>query len=108
MVSRRPACCVLRTAGKPLFDGQSEFEQLDKIIGVMGTPNEEVWPGIRQLPNWGKVRRAWWAARQAGRQAVARHPHPHGHACARVRVHGWVGVGRGCGCVCCTPVKQRP
>lgn len=44
------------TAGKPLFDGQGEIEQLDKICSVLGTPNEDVWPGIKQLPNWGKVR----------------------------------------------------
>ncbi len=43
--------------GKPLFDGQGEIEQLDKICAVLGTPNEEVWPGLKKLPNWGKVRR---------------------------------------------------
>ncbi|PNW81423.1 hypothetical protein CHLRE_07g355400v5 [Chlamydomonas reinhardtii] len=41
--------------GKPLFDGQGEIEQLDKICSVLGTPNEDVWPGIKQLPNWGKI-----------------------------------------------------
>ncbi|KAG2494353.1 hypothetical protein HYH03_007410 [Edaphochlamys debaryana] len=41
--------------GKPLFDGQGEIEQLDKICSVLGTPNEDVWPGLRQLPNWGKI-----------------------------------------------------
>ncbi|EFJ41956.1 cyclin dependent kinase [Volvox carteri f. nagariensis] len=41
--------------GKPLFDGQGEIEQLDKICTVLGTPNEEVWPGLKKLPNWGKI-----------------------------------------------------
>ncbi|GIL84950.1 hypothetical protein Vretimale_9792 [Volvox reticuliferus] len=41
--------------GKPLFDGQGEIEQLDKICAVLGTPNEEVWPGLKKLPNWGKI-----------------------------------------------------
>ncbi|KAG2429747.1 hypothetical protein HXX76_010531 [Chlamydomonas incerta] len=41
--------------GKPLFDGQGEIEQLDKICSVLGTPNEEVWPGIKLMPNWGKI-----------------------------------------------------
>lgn len=35
--------------GKPLFNGQSEFEQIDKICALMGTPNEEVWPGFSKL-----------------------------------------------------------
>jgi hypothetical protein len=67
--SMLPLCCPSpvcrrrkRTAGKPLFDGNGEFEQLDKIISVLGTPNEDDWPGLKQLPNWGKVG-GWLASR---------------------------------------------
>ncbi|KAL8550632.1 hypothetical protein ACS0TY_009163 [Phlomoides rotata] len=35
---------------EPLFNGKTEFEQLDKIFRIMGTPNETIWPGFSQLP----------------------------------------------------------
>lgn len=35
---------------KPLFPGKAEAEQLDLIFQVMGSPNEKVWPGWRDLP----------------------------------------------------------
>lgn len=35
---------------KPLFDGQREVEQIDKIFRTLGTPNEGVWPGYGKLP----------------------------------------------------------
>ena len=38
-----------------MFMGQSEFDQFDKIIGLLGTPDEEQWPGIKKLPNYGKI-----------------------------------------------------
>ncbi|GAB2289409.1 hypothetical protein Dimus_023718 [Dionaea muscipula] len=37
-------------ASKPLFDGKTEFDQLDKIFRMLGTPNEKIWPGYSQLP----------------------------------------------------------
>ena len=36
---------------KPLFPGESEIDQLIKIFSVLGTPNENVWPGVSQLPD---------------------------------------------------------
>ena len=37
---------------KPLFPGQSEFDQIDKIAKVLGTPNYEDWPeGFRLMKN---------------------------------------------------------
>ena len=36
--------------GKPLFPGDSEIGELFKIFQVMGTPNEENWPGVSKLP----------------------------------------------------------
>uniref|UniRef100_A0A7N0UWT6 cyclin-dependent kinase n=1 Tax=Kalanchoe fedtschenkoi TaxID=63787 RepID=A0A7N0UWT6_KALFE len=35
---------------KPLFDGKTEFEQLDKIFRTLGTPSEAIWPGYSKLP----------------------------------------------------------
>ena len=29
---------------KPLFHGQSEFDQIDKIAKILGTPNYGEWP----------------------------------------------------------------
>lgn len=34
---------------KPLFPGKDEAEQIDLIFRVLGTPNEESWPGWSQL-----------------------------------------------------------
>jgi serine/threonine protein kinase len=35
---------------RTLFMGDSEIDQLTKIFSVLGTPNEEVWPGWSSLP----------------------------------------------------------
>ncbi|GFQ07547.1 cyclin-dependent kinase g-2 [Phtheirospermum japonicum] len=35
---------------EPLFNGNSEIEQLDKIFKILGTPNETIWPGFSKLP----------------------------------------------------------
>ncbi|CAA0834026.1 Protein kinase superfamily protein [Striga hermonthica] len=44
--------------GKPLFDGNTEIDQLAKIYGVLGTPDDRIWPGFSELPGIGpnKVR----------------------------------------------------
>lgn len=36
----------------PLFPGDSEIDQLFKIFRVLGTPKEDTWPGVSQLPDW--------------------------------------------------------
>jgi len=38
--------------GAPLFPGDSEIDQIFKIFRIMGTPNEENWPGVSQLPDY--------------------------------------------------------
>lgn len=38
--------------GMPLFPGDSEIDQIFKIFRILGTPNEENWPGVRQLPDY--------------------------------------------------------
>ncbi|KAL9246558.1 hypothetical protein vseg_020076 [Gypsophila vaccaria] len=35
---------------EPLFNGKTEFDQLDKIFRILGTPNETIWPGMKKLP----------------------------------------------------------
>ncbi|KVI06173.1 cyclin-dependent kinase G-2-like [Cynara cardunculus var. scolymus] len=37
-------------AKKPLFDGNRELEQINKIFRTLGTPNETIWPGYLKLP----------------------------------------------------------
>jgi cell division cycle 2-like protein len=36
---------------KPLFQGKSEIDQLNKIFQEMGTPNEKIWPKYPELPH---------------------------------------------------------
>nr|CAB3483461.1 unnamed protein product [Digitaria exilis] len=36
----------------PLFPGDSELQQILHIFKLLGTPNEQVWPGVGKLPNW--------------------------------------------------------
>lgn len=40
---------VTKTA---LFPGDSELQQLLHIFRLLGTPNEDVWPGVSKLMNW--------------------------------------------------------
>lgn len=35
---------------KALFPGKNEKDQLDKIFKDLGTPNEKIWPGFKDLP----------------------------------------------------------
>lgn len=37
---------------KPLFPGDSEIDQVYRIFRTLGTPTDEMWPGVRQLPNF--------------------------------------------------------
>ncbi|KAK1804672.1 hypothetical protein P4O66_020662 [Electrophorus voltai] len=44
--------CVLAEllAHKPLLPGSSEVQQLDLIVQLLGTPNDNIWPGFSRLP----------------------------------------------------------
>mmetsp|Transcript_13092 Transcript_13092/g.27643 ORF Transcript_13092/g.27643 Transcript_13092/m.27643 type:complete len:294 (+) Transcript_13092:162-1043(+) len=44
---------------KPLFPGESEIDQLIRIFSVLGTPNEELWPGISVLPDYSENFPKW-------------------------------------------------
>uniref|UniRef100_A0A060T6N5 Cyclin-dependent kinase 1 n=1 Tax=Blastobotrys adeninivorans TaxID=409370 RepID=A0A060T6N5_BLAAD len=37
---------------KPLFPGDSEIDEIFKIFRLLGTPTEDVWPGVTSLPNF--------------------------------------------------------
>lgn len=44
--------CILAEllAHKPLLPGASEIQQVDLIVQLLGTPNENIWPGFSKLP----------------------------------------------------------
>ncbi|VEL10966.1 unnamed protein product [Protopolystoma xenopodis] len=35
---------------RPLFPGKGEVDQLNMIFRDLGTPNERIWPGVKELP----------------------------------------------------------
>ena len=37
---------------KPLFQGDSEIDQMFRIFRILGTPHEKIWPGVTQLKNY--------------------------------------------------------
>jgi len=37
---------------RPLFIGDSEIDQIFKIFKILGTPDEDIWPGINELPDY--------------------------------------------------------
>ncbi|CAL0324504.1 unnamed protein product [Lupinus luteus] len=46
---------------RPLFPGDSEIDELFKIFRIMGTPNEETWPGVTSLPDFKSAFPKWSA-----------------------------------------------
>lgn len=44
---------------RPLFPGDSEIDQLFKIFRQLGTPTEEVWPGVTALQDWNASFPTW-------------------------------------------------
>ena len=36
---------------RPLLNGRSEIQQIDMIIEMVGSPNEEIWPAMNELPH---------------------------------------------------------
>ncbi|KAM5558270.1 cell division control protein 2 [Rosa sericea] len=37
---------------RPLFPGDSEIDELFKIFRILGTPNEDTWPGVSSMPDF--------------------------------------------------------
>lgn len=44
---------------RPLFQGDSEIDELYKIFRKTGTPNEEVWEGVTALQDWNEAFPVW-------------------------------------------------
>ncbi|KAK6926214.1 Protein kinase domain [Dillenia turbinata] len=44
---------------RPLFPGDSEIDELFKIFRVMGTPNDDTWPGVTSLPDFKSAFPKW-------------------------------------------------
>lgn len=44
---------------KPLFPGDSEIDELFKIFRILGTPNEDTWPGVTSLPDFKSAFPKW-------------------------------------------------
>jgi serine/threonine protein kinase len=38
--------------GCPLLPGSSEIDQLFRVFRYLGTPNEDIWPGVSNLPDF--------------------------------------------------------
>eukprot|EP00928_Gymnodinium_smaydae_P055186 TRINITY_DN38780_c0_g1_i1.p1 TRINITY_DN38780_c0_g1~~TRINITY_DN38780_c0_g1_i1.p1 ORF type:complete len:350 (-),score=69.86 TRINITY_DN38780_c0_g1_i1:79-1029(-) len=46
-------CIIAEMAtGQPLFPGDSEIDTVFKIFQKLGTPNETIWPGLNELPDF--------------------------------------------------------
>ncbi len=45
-------CSELANAGRPLFPGSDVEDQLKRIFKLLGTPTEETWPSMTQLPDY--------------------------------------------------------
>ncbi|KAJ7780863.1 kinase-like domain-containing protein [Mycena maculata] len=52
--------------GQPLFPGDSEIDQIFKIFRILGTPDEERWPGVKALPDY-KPTFPQWAEQELAR-----------------------------------------
>jgi serine/threonine protein kinase len=48
---------------KPLFPGDSEIDELYKIFAIMGTPNEQTWPGVTDFPDYSEATFPRWPAK---------------------------------------------
>lgn len=44
---------------KPLFQGDSEIDQLFRIFRILKTPTEEIWPGVTTLPDYKTTFPCW-------------------------------------------------
>jgi serine/threonine protein kinase len=42
-----------------VFPGDSEIDQLFRVFRILGTPNEEMWPGVSQLPDYKETFPHW-------------------------------------------------
>merc|ERR1712187_237843 len=67
--------CVIgeMATGAPLFAGDSEIDTIFKIFQKLGTPTEQMWPGVSELPDFKPTfprwpTRSWSAIRNTAQQ----------------------------------------
>ena len=58
--------CPLQLTQRALFPGDSEIDQLFRIFRTLGTPDDRVWPGISQLPDYKSTFPRWERAPLSG------------------------------------------
>ena len=51
---------------QPLFPGDSEIDEIFRIFRLLGTPDEEVWPGVKSLPDYKATFPQWSAVELRG------------------------------------------
>mmetsp|Transcript_12301 Transcript_12301/g.36570 ORF Transcript_12301/g.36570 Transcript_12301/m.36570 type:complete len:112 (-) Transcript_12301:31-366(-) len=44
---------------KPMFPGDCEIDELFKIFRVLGTPDDDTWPGVANLRDYQAIFPAW-------------------------------------------------
>jgi cyclin-dependent kinase len=44
---------------KPLFPGDSEIDEIFKIFKILGTPDEQIWPGVTSFPDYKSTFPKW-------------------------------------------------
>jgi hypothetical protein len=52
---------VLQLTRRALFPGDSEIDQLFRIFRTLGTPDEDIWPGVSNLPDYKRIFPRWEA-----------------------------------------------
>ena len=82
-------------AQQAIFPGDSELQQLLHVFKLLGTPNEDLWPGVTQLRDWHEFPQ--WAPQDLTK--VFPKLEPAGIDLMQ-KVGGWVGGVRTDGGVC--------
>ncbi|KAI8335967.1 kinase-like domain-containing protein [Chlamydoabsidia padenii] len=59
---------------RPLFPGDSQIDELFQIFRLLGTPTEEMWPGVTALPDFHATFPPWKPADLKERLAKGRQP----------------------------------
>jgi hypothetical protein len=52
---------LLQLTRRALFPGDSEIDQLFRIFRTLGTPDEDIWPGVSNLPDYKSMFPRWEA-----------------------------------------------
>merc|ERR1712083_1030596 len=60
LIDKNGAIIFAEMANKrPLFQGDSEIDQLFRIFRVLKTPTDDIWPGVSSLPDFKAMFPAW-------------------------------------------------